>query len=99
MRFRYRQSNKLLPGVRLDVSNSGITTSIGTKGATVNIGGKDDPRATVGMPGSGLSYTEHLHHEPSPGQQPGQTSGFGLGKLLLVGLVALVVYLLLFGGR
>ena len=49
MAFRFRRSIKLLPGVRLNVSKSGITTSIGIKGATVNVGGKDGPRATVGI--------------------------------------------------
>ena len=96
--FRFRRSIKL-PGVRLNVSKSGIFTSIGTNGATVNIGGKDGTKAKVGIPGSGLSYTEHLHREPSPGQQAAQSSGFGLGKLLLVGRVALAVYLVLFAGR
>lgn len=99
MGFRFRRSIKVLPGVRLNVGKSGITTSIGAPGATVNIGGKDGARATAGIPGSGLSYTEHLHREPSPGQQPGQTSGFGLGKLLLIGLAVLAVYLVLFGAR
>lgn len=99
MGFRFRRSIKLLPGVCLIVSKSSVTTSMGTKGATVNIGGRDGPRATVGTPGSGLSYAEHLHREPSPGEQPAQTSGFGLGKLLLVALVALIGYAILFAGR
>lgn len=99
MGFHFRRSIKVLPGVRLNVSTSSVKTSIGTKGATVNIGGRDGLRATVGIPASGLTYTEHLHRVPSPGQQPAQTSGFGLGKVLLVGLVALVVYLVLFAGR
>lgn len=85
--------------MRLNVSESGVTTAIGTKGATVDVGGKDCPMATVGIPGSGLSYTEHLHWVPSPGQQPAQTSGFGLGRLLLVALVALIGYAILFAGR
>lgn len=99
MGFLFRRFIKLLQGVRLDVSKSGVTTAIGIKGATVNVGDKGAPRATAGIPGLGLSYTEHLHRDLSPGQQPAQMSGFGLGKMLLVGLVALVVYLVLFGGR
>jgi hypothetical protein len=97
MAFRFRRSIKLLPGVRLNVSKSGITTSIGTKGATVKVGGKAGPKATVGLSGSGLSYTEHLHHGLFPGQQP--TGGIGVGTLLLLGLVALIGYLVIFGGR
>lgn len=97
MGFRFRRSIKVLPGVHLNLSKTGITASIGSPGATINIGGKDGARATVGIPGSGLSYTEHLHHGLSPGQQP--TGGIGFGTLLLLGLVALVGYMVIFGGR
>ena len=92
MCFRFRRSIKLLPSVRLNLSKS-----IGTKGATVNVGGKDGPRATVGIPGSGLSYTEHLHRELSPGQQP--TGGIGFSTLLRIGLLALIVYVVIFSRR
>jgi hypothetical protein len=60
MSLRFRKTIKLLPGVRLNLSRSGISTSIGRRGATLNIGGKRGPRATVGLPGTGLSYTERL---------------------------------------
>jgi len=54
-----------------------------------NVGGMAGPKATMVLPGSGLSYTEHLHREPSPGQQPAQTSGFG--RVLLIVLVLVLV--------
>ena len=55
MAFRFRRRVKLLPGVALNLSKSGISTSIGGKGATLNIS-KKGTRATVGLPGTGLSY-------------------------------------------
>lgn len=56
MGFRFRKSFKLLPGVRVNLSKSGVSTSFGGKGLTTTIGhGKQ--RTTVGLPGSGLSYT------------------------------------------
>jgi hypothetical protein len=56
MGFRFRRSLKLMPGVRLNISRSGFSTSLGGKGATLNIG-KRGTRGTVGLPGSGLSYS------------------------------------------
>lgn len=65
MGIRVRKSIKLMPGVRLNISKSGISTSIGVKGATVNLKPGRKARATVGIPGTGLSYTSTL----SPGEK------------------------------
>ena len=50
MGFRFRKSVKVLPGVKLNISKSGISTSVGRRGATVNFS-KRGTRATVGIPG------------------------------------------------
>jgi hypothetical protein len=54
--FRFRRRIKLLPGVRLNISKSGVSTSVGEPGATINLRG-NNVRTTVGVPSSGLSYT------------------------------------------
>ena len=54
--FRFRRSIKIAPGVRINLSKSGVSTSIGTRGAHVTVG-HGQVRETVGIPGSGLSYT------------------------------------------
>jgi hypothetical protein len=59
MGFRFRRSVKVLPGLRLNLSKSGVSASIGRRGATINIGEKG-AKATVGIPGTGISYTENL---------------------------------------
>lgn len=57
MGLRFRRRIKVLPGVYLNVSRSGVSTSVGVRGAHVTLGhGK--VRATSGIPGSGLSYTQ-----------------------------------------
>jgi Protein of unknown function (DUF4236)/Bacterial SH3 domain len=74
MGFRFRQSVQLFPGVRLNFSRSGISTTIGVRGAGVTIG----PRGTyanVGLPGSGLSYRARLdrpagRRRPSRAEDP-----------------------------
>jgi hypothetical protein len=57
MGFRFRRSIRLMPGIRFNLSRSGISTSIGRRGAWFTIGPRGT-RATVGLPGTGLSYTE-----------------------------------------
>lgn len=57
MGLRFRRSKKIAPGVKLNLSKKGASVSFGTRGAhyTVNTGGKRT--ATVGIPGSGISYS------------------------------------------
>lgn len=64
--MRFRKSIKLLPGIKINLSNSGISTSVGPKGATVNLKPGRATRATVGLPGTGLSHTETLSDAGSP---------------------------------
>ncbi|TPO05183.1 DUF4236 domain-containing protein [Mesorhizobium sp. B1-1-5] len=57
MGFRYRRSMRLVPGVRLNVTGKGLSSaSFGKPGATLNMG-RRGTRSTVGIPGSGLSYS------------------------------------------
>lgn len=71
MGWRFRKSIKILPGVRLNISRSGISTSVGIRGAHVTVGhGK--VRETVGLPGTGISYTtmQGTHQEARHEAQP-----------------------------
>jgi hypothetical protein len=95
MGWRFRNSVKLLPGVRLNFSKSGISTSVGGPGATINFG-KQGTRSTLGFPGSGISYSK-LHSTPSSGDGGGehdstQNSG-GCGCWTIISLVVLVLLL------
>jgi len=66
MGFRFQKRIKLLPGLRINLSKSGVSTSVGTPGATVNFR-KGKKKLTVGVPGSGLSYsTESKRVRPRP---------------------------------
>ncbi len=66
MSLRFRKTFTLFPGVRLNISKSGISASIGVPGATVNFGQRG-VKATFGLPGSGLSYsTSTIPYETKP---------------------------------
>jgi hypothetical protein len=93
MGFRFRRSIKILPGVRLNVSKSGVSTSIGTRGATVNIS-KRGTRTTVGIPGTGISYSE-MHsakadqQEPASSEAPDDNRALWMGIAFIAGLILL----------
>ena len=57
--FRFRRTIPLGRFFRINVSKTGASLSAGRPGATVNVR-KDRVDATVGVPGSGLSYKERL---------------------------------------
>lgn len=57
MPFRFWRRKKIFPGVTLNLSKSGLSTSFGFKGAHVTFG-KRGIRQTVGLPGTGLSFTQ-----------------------------------------
>lgn len=57
MGFRYRKRIKIAPGLRLNLSKTGTSWSVGRRGATVNFG-RGRRRTTVGLPGTGLSWSK-----------------------------------------
>ncbi len=58
MAFRFRQSFRLLPGVRLNLGKRGASVSVGARGAHLTVGPKG-MRTTVGLAGTGMSYTAY----------------------------------------
>ena len=74
--FRFRKIISLGKFARLNISKTGISTSVGRPGATLNIKG-DRIDGTVGVPGSGMSYRERI-------------SNRGCGCLLIFGLPLLM---------
>jgi uncharacterized protein DUF4236 len=96
MGFRFRKSFKIAPGVRINLSKSGVSTSVGRRGATLNFSSKGT-RATVGIPGSGLSASEMLtrsnraseqNEMQEPGVEPDQPIGALTNAVVVVFKVA-----------
>ncbi|MDM5338494.1 DUF4236 domain-containing protein [Fictibacillus enclensis] len=63
MGFGYRKSFKVAPGVRLNVSKSGIGASVGGKGLRYSVNSKGS-RVTASVPGTGLSYSKYSSKRP-----------------------------------
>ena len=91
MGFRFRRTVRLFPGFRLNLSKSGVSASVGTRGAWFTFG-RNGTRTTVGLPGTGISYTttssasEHQDAVAPPARAPGR------------GLVVLVIMLAVAAG-
>ena len=105
MGFRFRKSFKLMPGVRVNLSKSGISTTVGTRGASVNIS-KRGTYLNTGIPGTGISSRSQIGGSRSaPGRpiaqaqpqipQPASTRTFSFGVMLAaIGLFSCVTVLL-----
>lgn len=57
MGWSFRKRIKIAPGIRINLSKSGISTSIGGRGFTYNTRG----RITTSIPGTGIRYTHNLN--------------------------------------
>ncbi len=57
MPFRFRKIFKIFPGIKINLSKSGLSKSIGKPGATVNFS-KKGFRKTIGGPGTGMSWSQ-----------------------------------------
>lgn len=53
--MRFRKSLKIAPGIRVNLSGSGASLSVGGRGATANFS-KRGTRTTLSIPGTGLSF-------------------------------------------
>nr|WP_171264973.1 DUF4236 domain-containing protein [Acinetobacter pittii] len=109
MDFRFRKSIKILPGLKINLTHKGISSaSIGKPGASLNIG-KKRTRTSVGIPGTGLSYSKHHPHtnrpntpqntsqQPSPLNNPGmQTSRSTVWLWIAFGVLCFIVGAIVF---
>jgi len=71
MSLRFRKSIRLAPGLRLNVSKSGVGVSVGPRGASIGFGQRGT-YANVGIPGTGLSVRERIDSAPPAHRSPVQ---------------------------
>lgn len=69
MGLRFQKRLRVSSGIRLNGSMSGVSSSIGTRGAWLTFG-RRGIRATLGIPGTGLSYSTVLRGQ-SQRSKPG----------------------------
>jgi hypothetical protein len=59
MTIRFYRRRTLIPGLRINLSKSGASLSVGRRGAWLTSGPRGQ-RATVGLPGTGLFLTQQF---------------------------------------
>lgn len=85
MGFRFRRSIKILPGVRVNIGNRGISSvTVGRRGASATFG-RRGVRSNVGL-GGGLSYSDY-----TPYGNDGYVQERRIGFLLGMGIFVLPV--------
>jgi hypothetical protein len=105
MHIRFRRTFKVLPGVKLNISRHGISTSVGARGAHLTFN-KFGIRQAVGLPGTGLSEVGYLVKNKNSGGTSESAADFhhsihhgegmgceleGCGCLIVLILIAAVV--------
>ena len=100
MGFNFRKSLKIAPGVRLNIGKKGISSvSVGGKGVRVNVG-KKGTRTTVGVSGTGLSYSHnqtHRRRNTSTNQNPLLDSQIANMQVISIPLaIGIVIFPILF---
>ncbi len=74
MGFRFQRRLRLFKGVSLNIGKRGISSiSLGTRGAHTTLG-KSGIRNTIGLPGTGLSYTTFSPWKSRPKQVSSSTT-------------------------
>lgn len=67
MPIRFRRTFKIFPGVRINVSKGGVSTTIGPRGFRFTFN-KHGIRRTIGLPGTGVSATDYVvDYDPDDG--------------------------------
>jgi len=87
MGFRFQRRVRIAPGVRLNLSKSGVGVSVGRTGLRFGMNAKRKKYFSVGLPGTGFSYRTFFGH-------PVTTEALkkiGYAVVVLLSIVALAV--------
>ncbi|RIE11530.1 DUF4236 domain-containing protein [Candidatus Cryosericum hinesii] len=66
MGFRFRRTIRILPGVRLNINKGSLSVSVGPRGLKHTISTNETRTNTIGIPGSGLFYSERSKGSSKP---------------------------------
>jgi hypothetical protein len=90
MTLRFFRRVRLIPGVRINLSKSGASVSVGRRGAWFTTGPRGQ-RTTVGLPGTGLFWTQQASGPPAHASRANLAMGL-FCVAVLVALVGLIVF-------
>ena len=96
MGLRFQRRIKILPGIHLNLSRSGVGFSVGARGAHVGITARGQRYTSVGLPGTGVSWREYQRKAPPKASSAAMARG-GRCELCAPGHVHVPVWLVLLG--
>ena len=88
MGFRFQRRIRIAPGVRLNLSKSGIGGSVGRNGLRLGLDAKRKKYFSVGLPGTGLSYRTFFGRPVTP--QTLRKVGYTLIAALCLGVLVVL---------
>lgn len=92
MGFRFNRRISIFKGLRLNLSKSGPSVSVGGRGTWLTFG-KKGTRATVGIPGTGMSWSEKIE-SPQTANSTGSFLGTIIRLIFALGFLGIVLYAL-----
>ena len=101
MPIRFRKTFRILPGVKINLSRGGISTTVGPRGFHLTFN-KSGVRQSVGIPGSGLSESSYLmknepdastHQKPEAERDGSEVGCFPWGCLLFILIAVVGIYM------
>lgn len=91
MGFRFRKSMKIAPGVRLNFNKGSTSVTFGGRGAKYTVSSSGKKTASVGLPGTGVSYSTTVGDKDMSAarkKSKNKLAGALTVPLLVVGLIA-----------
>lgn len=95
--MRFRKRVRIAPGVSLNVGKKSVGVRVGGRGYGVSSNTKTGTRATVGLPGTGVSYSKKVGSAPKGNDTDPEAVAMAIGCLVVLGLAivfALAIFLL-----
>lgn len=92
MGFRFHKSIKIAPGLKLNLNKKSVSVTAGTKGAHYTISSSGKKTASVGIPGTGLSYTTSSGGKNGRSKKKKSSSGssFLPAAVTIIGIAVLI---------
>jgi len=90
MGFRFQRRVRIAPGVRLNLSKSGIGASVGRTGLRLGLDAKRRKYFSVGLPGTGLSYRTFFGRPVTP--ETLKKVGYVVIAVLIIGALAFLTF-------
>ncbi|MFA5551625.1 MAG: DUF4236 domain-containing protein [Trueperaceae bacterium] len=96
--MRFRKRVKIARGVTLNVGKTSVGVRVGGRGYGVSTNTKTGTRATVGLPGTGLSYSKKVSSAPKGTDPDPEAQVMAIGCLITLGVIiflAIIIFFLL----